>query len=538
MAEAIEESVPFAHLHEDMKTLRRRIKPKRGQETVITDPYILGLLPSKDTSASLAKLYFDRFETTYRILHGPRFWKNFEKLWDEQAEPNIAFTVILLLVILIARTIAPEELLTYVGSSLSTSEPAAVIHAGKIWLARQSKKHLKIESFQIQILLYVASQVNSEQLKQSWNTAGMLVRSAMSVGLHREPSLLGSKISTYNQEMRRRLWLTIVELDLQASVDRGMQASLTGIPWDSRSPGNIDDAEINEETHQLPPSRSSFQYTSSSYSNLSQKSVRLRTEINSILNNPGYILSHNQVLDFEDELVKLLEDVPEWEISSSPNSNSSAPRSSKLVLEIQLRQYLLLIHSHYLRQSNIGSRGRYSAVACLNSAVSILRGYKELGSSGFSAYSLLSCGVLRAALSICQTIYSSPKILGKKISHPTSRNRLLIFSTGESFPSDSDATFLQSMNEALDLLQRNVTRIGSGFKEYWFASAAYTLLQLRSSTDKQLRKERQRAAWEKVGMLYYRVLAARKDLTAESSAAGVETVNFQISIELAMANPI
>ena len=165
-------------------------------------------------------------------------------------------------------------------------------------------------------------------------------------------------------------------------------------------------------------------------------------------------------------------------------------------------------------------------MTCLNAGVSILQGYKELDSSGFMAHSLLSCGILRASLSICQTIYSGPKILGKTISYLTSQNKLLKFSTGESFPSNSDSMFLQSMNEALDLLQHSVMRVGSGFKDYWFASAAYTLLQLRSSTDKQLRKERQRAAWEKVGMLYYRVLASRKDLAAENSAAATETVNF------------
>jgi hypothetical protein len=419
MAEAIEESIPSAQLNDDMKTIRRRIKPKPELETIITDSYLLGLLPSKDTSASLAKLYFDRFETTYRILHGPRFWKSFDMFWSDQAEPNLAFTVILLLVILIARTIAPEELLTYVGSGSITPEPAAVIHAGKIWMARQSKKHLKVESFQIPILLYVASQINFEQLKQSWTVTGMLVKSAMSAGLHREPNILGSKISTYNQEMRRRLWLTIVELDLQASVDRGMPASMTGIPWDSKSPENLEDIEINEESQQLPTPKSSLHYTSSSYLNLSEKSIRIRSEINSILNNTACVLSHDQVLDFEDEIVKLLEDLPDWEVSSSPNSKSSASRSSKLALEIQLRQYLLLLHSQYLKQSNTGSRGRYSAITCLNAAVSILRGYKELSSSGYMAHSLLSCGVLRAAISICQTIHSYPKLLSKTMPHPT-----------------------------------------------------------------------------------------------------------------------
>jgi hypothetical protein len=104
--------------------------------------------------------------------------------------------------------------------------------------------------------------------------------------------------------------------------------------------------------------------------------------------------------------------------------------------------------------------------------------------------------------------------------------KLLILSTGESFPSDSDLTFLQSMNDALDLLQQSIMRVRAGFKDYWFVSAAYTLLQLRSSTDKQLKKERQQAAWEKVRVLYYRVLASQKNLAAEKSALTVGSTSY------------
>ena len=365
------------------------------------------MIPSQGVAKSLAELYFDRFEVTYRILHAPKFWKDFNSSWDGSAKADSTFSVILLLVVLIAKTIAPADWIQKTGLDFTGLETAPVIvETCEAWISTQSKKHLTLELFQIRILIHVAKQINNVQLKQTWTSSGTLLRFAMAAGLHREPNLLDNRISLYNKEMRRMLWATIVELDLQASLDRGMASSLGGQRWDCKAPKNIDDDAFDDANQSMPISKPSQDFTSMSFLHLSQKSIHLRTELCSLLNEPVPNLSHEQVLAYADQITILLDELPRW----SDGKEGMVRR----VLEIQLRQYLLLIHFRFHQNAPGGEKQNYSTFVCASTAASILQGYRKLRESGYSVYSLSSIGgILRPSLALCQIVSTS--------THPSSK---------------------------------------------------------------------------------------------------------------------
>ena len=58
----------------------------------------------------------------------------------------------------------------------------------------------------------------------SWNTTGLAVRLAQSLGIHRDGSALG--LSPFDAEMRRRLWWGICILDTPASEDHSCSPGL------------------------------------------------------------------------------------------------------------------------------------------------------------------------------------------------------------------------------------------------------------------------------------------------------------------------
>lgn len=58
----------------------------------------------------------------------------------------------------------------------------------------------------------------------SWNTTGLAVRLAQSLGMHRDGSALG--LSLFDAEMRRRLWWGICILDTPASEDHSCSPGL------------------------------------------------------------------------------------------------------------------------------------------------------------------------------------------------------------------------------------------------------------------------------------------------------------------------
>lgn len=74
---------------------------------------------------------------------------------------------------------------------------------------------------QIHYLLLLSRQVNRVGPDLVWISAGALVRMAMQMGLHQDPNIIGD-MSVLQNEMRRRLWYTILEMNVQAALECGM----------------------------------------------------------------------------------------------------------------------------------------------------------------------------------------------------------------------------------------------------------------------------------------------------------------------------
>lgn len=81
-----------------------------------------------------------------------------------------------------------------------------------------------------------------------WTLYGLAVRSAQSIGLHRDGRNL--KISPFDTEIRRRLWWNISSADSRAAEDHGI--SLTEQASDTQYPSNIDDRDLFPDMQELP----------------------------------------------------------------------------------------------------------------------------------------------------------------------------------------------------------------------------------------------------------------------------------------------
>ncbi|KAG9241993.1 hypothetical protein BJ878DRAFT_195333 [Calycina marina] len=89
------------------------------------------------------------------------------------------------------------------------------------WVCGQSnKERLCLESLRTHTLLVLAYQSNNVSPYELWEDTGKLVRSAMIQSLHLDPGYYGA-ISLFDKEQRRRLWRSIVELNIQSSLAVG-----------------------------------------------------------------------------------------------------------------------------------------------------------------------------------------------------------------------------------------------------------------------------------------------------------------------------
>ncbi|KAM6530133.1 hypothetical protein FALCPG4_008255 [Fusarium falciforme] len=104
------------------------------------------------------------------------------------------------------------------------------------------------------ILLTLARSVYGAGQDTVWVLTGLMSRTAMYMGLYRDPSKLGDeKMTIFKAEMRRRLWLSILELDLQSAYDAGGALLISAEDDDTLPPADLDDEGLINELENPSP---------------------------------------------------------------------------------------------------------------------------------------------------------------------------------------------------------------------------------------------------------------------------------------------
>ncbi|MCJ1471984.1 hypothetical protein MMC13_000628 [Lambiella insularis] len=483
-------SESLARLQRELSNLERRRRFRIRDNTTHDIKGLLTLLPSRQVVDRHVKLYFESMENIYHILFAPDLWTEYDGFWQNPPNGRPEFVVILFLLMAIVYC-ASEQATSGYAEGRPTARETAVkwIEVSETWFREQTPKSLKVFFYQIQCLIFLAKQANSVERKKSWTAAGSLLRHGMAAGLHREPSLLGEKTSGIDKELRRRLWATMVELELQASIDRGMQASLTGYSVDRIVPMNIDDEEIGDHFQDFSEPRPGQRYTPSAFLTICQDSLKLRQEIVFLINNPSNNLRYEDVLLLEGKVIQKLETLPCW-TKYDDHGGSILPPSflPQVLLDIQLRQFLIILHSPFTYVS--GTRSKYSRTASFEAAASILSHHSKLVKSGNLMLLMLRNDVFRAAISVCHNMFRAG------------------FDTNDLFLQSMRLSFSQLLEEAIAMLEAKVLRYGKEDISYWFIAAAYALVQSKNSSEET--STYVQSARDRIAKLYRNVLCLQE----------------------------
>jgi hypothetical protein len=490
----------------DFKGFRDRRKvllKEKIARTYGTDEELFALLPPKFEVDVRVSLYFRTWETTYRILHEPTFLQEYDSFWQRQPsdEQQAGFIAILVLIVAATKCLDVKDDL-FVGDSTADRDAACnILETCEMWLNRQPRKRLTLRFFQLQCLALIAKRVNCIKLKQDWLTAGDVVRLALASGMHRDPSLLATgRISEFEKEMKKRLWYTIAELEIQSSIDNGLQSSLTSLYFDTPPPANLQDDAFSVETRQMPKSLPSEHSTPNSYLNVALKSLPLRIHLTRVLNDPSNVLQYTDVLHYDEQITSILAELPLW-----TGPHTAIPST---LLGLQLRQYLLILHKPYAKQAFVSSRFMYSFTTCVEVASAIISAHEDLNSAGILALNHFRNDAIRVGMTLSQIACMNCARLGMEPSVPPSGRDDNEFANPDRHVADMNIppfankggfappsselylpvlprqllprtliiTCVEILDKTLQLFERKVMRLGTGYMEYWLLSAAIGML--------------------------------------------------------------
>ncbi|KAL5382724.1 hypothetical protein DPSP01_006283 [Paraphaeosphaeria sporulosa] len=479
-------------LRQESKPQEDRARAKATANRVLTIPHLRSLLPDRHTVETLLKTYFATFETTYRVLHAPSFWAAYADYWDvphaRELDTEIDATILAILAATLCTSTHESPRYNAEGSSFR-SQAVVWIRACEAWLRRQSNKHRSLASVQVRLLRLLALSTTCLKTKEYYQEVQGVMAFMVSSGMHRDPGILGSRCSAFEGEMRRRLWATAMELELQASVDKGTPSTLSSLQYDCAAPSNIHDADIHPEITSLPSSLPNTTFTDTSYLYLSAASLPLRAAL---------CASHNALHTTPSPTATLASETSiHAALTALPTYTDTRALLPSTLLHLQLTQFTLLLHAPTILHTPAPVRPSpshtHATTTVLSTAETVITLHSALTTSGIFTLTLLRLDYLRAALLTTHIAYHTP-------AHDTFTARLA--------RSACDAI----ASHALKLLEERSMRPGRGSHHYWYLSAAVGLVEIkfcRGGEEEKMRLGRE--AGERVSRLLYRVLALREE---------------------------
>lgn len=222
-----------------------------------------------------------------------------------------------------------------------------------------------------------------ESANDGWLLISMILHLAVRMGYHRDPDHF-PEITPFEAEMRRRIWTTILQLDLALSLEMGLPRSATDTHIDTKLPRNLRDCDFEEDTTEMPPPRPETECTPVlpliAKGRLTS-ALGLICDVNTDINPPSYdeVIKVDALL--EDLHIRAIPPVLRWETMPHPITDSPNLVIQRVSVEMTYYKSRILLYrralvSYPVRQSQ--ERHRESVRICLDSALKILSFQKML----------------------------------------------------------------------------------------------------------------------------------------------------------------
>ncbi|OJD33319.1 c6 zinc finger domain-containing protein [Diplodia corticola] len=188
-------------------------------------------VPTREIADFCVSNYFQSIERMYPLFDGPKFRAEYESFWEAPTQASLVFVVILILVICAGNGTIPND-----ERPIPRSRIIRWWRLGLTWQGAAAETNERmISTIQGSFLVVLLRQIYSLSETAEWVSSGALVKNALAMGLHRDPSKLYG-IPPDEHELRRRLFYTVLELDLQYCLNAGMKPTLRIGDWDTALP--------------------------------------------------------------------------------------------------------------------------------------------------------------------------------------------------------------------------------------------------------------------------------------------------------------
>ncbi|RDL29970.1 uncharacterized protein BP5553_10597 [Venustampulla echinocandica] len=360
------------------KVIARKIKAAQEPQWPLWGSDYKQFMPPRELADRLVHMYLRTYESIHRILHVPSFHKEYAQYWKSPQTAPISSTIKIFLVLAIGTCF-------YRGGDFEDLRRQAQqwIYAAQSWLSAPNEKgRLNTSTIQVQCLLLLARPIYNIGGDMIWITAGSVMRAAINMGFHRDPKHF-PRISMLHGEVRRRLWATILEINIISSLDSGMPPLISLQDFDTEAPANIDDEDISESSVTRPTSKPWGVFTQTSIQLAALSSLPTRLEVTRLTNDFRYEPTYDEVIRLGGELMKTYKENHRFMCQASQAANQGHQMATQLrrkLLDLTTQRLILALHRPFAMKAKTDPRFYYSHKTYLDCAMAVLA-HPELDSS-------------------------------------------------------------------------------------------------------------------------------------------------------------
>jgi Fungal specific transcription factor domain len=416
----------------------------------------LDLLPPQAACDEAVNSYFRSFEKSLRILHCPSFKDEYRRFWGSTEDQRGEFQSFVAQLVVVLAIVHDLEAASFSGVERDNRAAMLCSHVQAWSDSLAGRKQLTMATLRTRALLILAQQVRAAQADEVWKATGSLMRSAMMAGLHRDPSEFPD-IPIFEGELRRRFWMTIVEMDLATALINGMPIMLHDGDFTSRPPSNLDDLDLFDGMTELPRSKPFDESTDSMFQVALAESLPLRLR--------AMCLSETQMENVQELIHALETHIRQLPSKLSPNDGGNEDLR-RLLGTIMLNVHIRRVLSHLYRSSiSWTDFATGQTTAGLQSSLSVLS-YQKFFDPNASApnpgdrekywnlfHILGRNDIMQAALDVCLYVQAPGLVSWTK------------------------ASLLLAIDDTISSLMRRISRNGSDIKDITRLSVIAQLLK-------------------------------------------------------------
>jgi hypothetical protein len=337
---------------------------------------LLAAFPSKADSDRLIARYFNAYDPSVHIVHGPSFQKQYDAHWMNPAGTSVVWLGMCYAMMTLALQSyhrAGDEPPEYRGRALELSHEHRRLTAQCILLADITQPIAQL--LETLVLHVQAEYGRSRDAEPSvLLMTGICVRLAIRMGYHRDPGP-HVNIKPFMGEMRRRVWTFVRQIDLLISFQFGMPSIVRSDHVDTQPPRNLYDDELHEDMKELPASRPAFEATPMTYmiakSRITFTFGQIVERTGSLTNQPSY----EETMSFDQQLRDIRASHPPLlQMRSFPDSARDPANliMQRIGLELVYLRSIFVLHRRFIAKGRDNPRYAYSRRACIDASMEML----------------------------------------------------------------------------------------------------------------------------------------------------------------------